>query len=231
MAGRRLAIGRERLARRGRRRGGLRRRHGRGLGQGRAERSSWCGPRPSRTTCTACWPRRPSSPAAVAPPATRRWWRASSACRRCAAPRRIEIDLEARHFRVGDVVVREGDMISVDGTTGEVFLGEIDTEIPDLSDPDLSQLLGLGRRLPPPGRVGQRRLSRRRPAGAGVRRRGHRAVPHRAHVLRAGAAAHRARDDPGRRSAAARQAALDQLLPIQRERLPGDSGRHGRACR
>jgi pyruvate,orthophosphate dikinase len=53
----------------------------------------------------------------------------------------LEIDVEDRSFRVGDTLVREGDMISVDGTTGAVFLGGIDTEIPDLADPDLSQLL------------------------------------------------------------------------------------------
>jgi len=54
----------------------------------------------------------------------------------------IEIDLDARLFRAGGTLVREGDTISVDGTTGEVFLGAIATEIPDLSDPDLSKLLG-----------------------------------------------------------------------------------------
>jgi pyruvate,orthophosphate dikinase len=53
----------------------------------------------------------------------------------------VEIDLERREFHVGDVVVHEGDVISVDGTTGDVFLGAIDTEIPDLSDPDLTRLL------------------------------------------------------------------------------------------
>jgi pyruvate,orthophosphate dikinase len=53
----------------------------------------------------------------------------------------IEIDLEKRQFQVGQRVVREGEVISVDGTTGEVFVGAIETEIPDLSDPDLSQLL------------------------------------------------------------------------------------------
>ena len=45
------------------------------------KRSSWCGPRPSPTTCTACWPPTASSPAAAAAPATPRWWRASSASR------------------------------------------------------------------------------------------------------------------------------------------------------
>ncbi len=39
----------------------------------------------------------------------------------------IIIDMDARTFRVGDKVVREGDSISIDGTTGAVFKGEIPT--------------------------------------------------------------------------------------------------------
>ena len=37
----------------------------------------------------------------------------------------IKIDLERRQMAVGDVVVKEGEWISVDGTTGEVFIGQI----------------------------------------------------------------------------------------------------------
>ncbi len=36
----------------------------------------------------------------------------------------IEIDLENELFRVGDVVVKKGDIITIDGGTGEVILGE-----------------------------------------------------------------------------------------------------------
>jgi pyruvate,orthophosphate dikinase len=53
----------------------------------------------------------------------------------------IEIDLETRSFTAGGVTVREGDLLSVDGTIGEVFLDAIATEVPDLTDPDLSTLL------------------------------------------------------------------------------------------
>ncbi len=42
----------------------------------------------------------------------------------------------------------------------------------------------LGRRVPPPAGVGQRRLPGRRPPRPRVRRAGHRPLPHRAHVLR-----------------------------------------------
>jgi pyruvate,orthophosphate dikinase len=37
----------------------------------------------------------------------------------------IDIDAQARKLRVGDVVVAEGDVLSIDGSTGEVFAGRI----------------------------------------------------------------------------------------------------------
>ncbi|MCU0482090.1 MAG: pyruvate, phosphate dikinase, partial [Anaerolineae bacterium] len=43
----------------------------------------------------------------------------------------LDIDIRARVMRVGDVVVSEGDMISIDGGTGEVFVGEIKRVEPD----------------------------------------------------------------------------------------------------
>ncbi|MEO0181197.1 MAG: pyruvate, phosphate dikinase [candidate division WOR-3 bacterium] len=39
----------------------------------------------------------------------------------------LEIDYKNRQIRVGDTIIKEGDQISIDGSTGEVFLGEIDT--------------------------------------------------------------------------------------------------------
>ncbi len=39
----------------------------------------------------------------------------------------ISIDMQARTFRVGDSVIREGDYISIDGSTGAVFKGKIST--------------------------------------------------------------------------------------------------------
>lgn len=38
-----------------------------------------------------------------------------------------------KKFRVGDIIVNEGDLITLDGSTGEVFLGEVPTENPELS--------------------------------------------------------------------------------------------------
>ncbi len=53
----------------------------------------------------------------------------------------LDIDVEARRFTVNGHVVQEGDWLSIDGTTGEVFLGALPTLEPDLRDPDLMQLL------------------------------------------------------------------------------------------
>ena len=44
----------------------------------------------------------------------------------------IKIDLERRQMIVGEAVVKEGDWISVDGTTGRVFIGKIPTTAPSL---------------------------------------------------------------------------------------------------
>ncbi|MEA3501327.1 MAG: pyruvate, phosphate dikinase [Actinomycetota bacterium] len=54
----------------------------------------------------------------------------------------LDIDLNARTMSVGDVVVNEGDWLSVDGTTGEVFIGMVETKVPDIDDPWLTKLLG-----------------------------------------------------------------------------------------
>ncbi|MCS7103160.1 MAG: pyruvate, phosphate dikinase [Candidatus Korarchaeum sp.] len=45
---------------------------------------------------------------------------------------KIRIDYDRRVFRVGDVTVREGDLITIDGFTGKVYLGEIPTAKADL---------------------------------------------------------------------------------------------------
>jgi len=54
----------------------------------------------------------------------------------------LSIDLEARLFSVDSRVIREGDYISIDGTTGEVFAGQIPTVEPKYEEEkDLIELL------------------------------------------------------------------------------------------
>lgn len=53
----------------------------------------------------------------------------------------LEVDLVGHRATVGDLVIEEGDWISLDGGTGQVFLGELDTFVPDITDTWLSTLL------------------------------------------------------------------------------------------
>ena len=54
----------------------------------------------------------------------------------------LEIELDNHLMRVGNIQVAEGDWVSIDGTTGEVYLGKLDTFVPDLSDPWLVKIFG-----------------------------------------------------------------------------------------
>jgi pyruvate,orthophosphate dikinase len=53
----------------------------------------------------------------------------------------LKIDLAAERIQVGGVTIRKGDVISVDGSTGEIFLGALKTKAPSV-DSDFSTLLG-----------------------------------------------------------------------------------------
>lgn len=44
------------------------------------------------------------------------------------------IDLEARSLEIGDLVLKEGDWLSVDGTTGDAYLGQIESVAPSLEE-------------------------------------------------------------------------------------------------
>jgi len=46
----------------------------------------------------------------------------------------VVIDMEKRHLTVGKTVVKEGDWISLDGTTGEVFIGKIELSNPKFEE-------------------------------------------------------------------------------------------------
>jgi len=43
----------------------------------------------------------------------------------------IKIDLKAKQFKAGEVVVKEGDVISISGTTGQIALGEVPVVTPE----------------------------------------------------------------------------------------------------
>jgi pyruvate,orthophosphate dikinase len=54
----------------------------------------------------------------------------------------LSIDLGKREMRVGNAVIKEGDSISIDGTTGEVFAGELPTIPPNYEkETELIELL------------------------------------------------------------------------------------------
>ncbi len=53
----------------------------------------------------------------------------------------LQIDMGKRQVTVGENVVKEGEYISLDGTTGEVYLGILKTREPDIEDSWLLKLL------------------------------------------------------------------------------------------
>jgi pyruvate,orthophosphate dikinase len=53
----------------------------------------------------------------------------------------LEIDLGARVMQVGEHEIEEGEWLSIDGTTGDVYVGRLETMVPDIEDAALMQLL------------------------------------------------------------------------------------------
>ena len=53
----------------------------------------------------------------------------------------MEIDMSKRLVKINELIIKEGDVISIDGTLGDVYLGELSTKIPDFKDPWLIKLL------------------------------------------------------------------------------------------
>ena len=56
----------------------------------------------------------------------------------------LELDLVARKMEVGGDIIEEGDWISLDGTLGEVYLGQLPTVVPDIKKPRADQTAELG---------------------------------------------------------------------------------------
>jgi pyruvate,orthophosphate dikinase len=54
----------------------------------------------------------------------------------------LQIDPGAHEMHLDGTTIAEGEWVSIDGTTGEVYLAKLDTFVPDLSDPWLVKLLG-----------------------------------------------------------------------------------------
>jgi pyruvate,orthophosphate dikinase len=60
----------------------------------------------------------------------------------------LEIDADRRQMRTeSGQVLKEGDWLTIDGGTGEVFLGEVETVVPDVTDPYLVELLSWADRI------------------------------------------------------------------------------------
>ncbi len=53
----------------------------------------------------------------------------------------MDVNVEERKFTVNGTEYKEGDWVSLDGTTGEIFAGKIATKEPDIEDPYLLKLL------------------------------------------------------------------------------------------
>ena len=130
----------------------------------------------------------------------------------------VKIDLAGAHVHRGRRHRAEGDVISINGTTGEIVRrrGRGDHA---RAERTVRHHPRLGRRAAHAEGAHQRRPSRGRAQGARVRRRGHRPLPHRAHVPRR-PAPDRAAHDP-RRHARRRGAALEELRAQQETDFEG----------
>ena len=131
----------------------------------------------------------------------------------------IRIDYNAQTMTVGGVTLKKGDILTIDGGTGEVMQGAVPMVKPEMTG-DFATLMTWADAVQTDEGARQRRDPGRRPRRPLVRRRGHRPLPHRAHVLRRRADRRGARDDPRRQRAGtprrARQAPADAAPGLRR---------------
>ena len=124
--------------------------------------------------------------------------------------RDIHVDAEKRQFRANGTVVNEGDWITLDGASGRVFIGDLPTVPSEVVRVTQGQLLAVSdapvyqafsrvlgwadetRRLKVRANADTPKDARQ---ARGFGAEGHRAVPHRAHVLRRRPHSRHARDD------------------------------------
>ena len=131
----------------------------------------------------------------------------------------LEVDLHAREVRIGDQVLREGDLIAIDGTTGQITLDDVPLVTPQV-DSRFETVLGwcdelrsLGVRANADTPEDARRAREFGAEGIGLCRTEHMFMaadrqPKMQQMIMA-------EDDAGRR------AALDELLPLQQEDFEG----------
>ena len=124
---------------------------------------------------------------------------------------------------------RKATCITLNGTKGHVYAGAL-AMIDATENPRFQEFMKMVDKFRTHGRAHQRRHARGRQGRPRVRRRGHRPVPHRAHVLRRGlrrAAVPAAQDDPqqdGRASARRRWTSCSRSSSAT-SRRPGGHGR------
>ena len=109
----------------------------------------------------------------------------------------IRVDYGRGTMSIGARTFKTGDVITIDGSAGP-GAGRADADDRAGTVRRVRHADGLGRSGPQARRSRQRRHAGRCAHRHQVRRRGHRALPHRAHVLRGNPHPHRARDDPRR---------------------------------
>ena len=122
---------------------------------------------------------------------------------------------------IGDATFREGDRMTIDGTTGTVFAGDAPLVPPDPQQPVPGRDPGVGRPRPHDVGARQRRHARGRRPRPGVRRPGHRPVPHRAHVPGRRPPADRAEHDHGRGRRGPGAATCHKLRAFQQSDFEG----------
>ena len=128
---------------------------------------------------------------------------------RVAAPGRCASTPRPARCRSASASSSKGDLITIDGGTGAGARTDAPRCASRSCRAHFATLMGWADAERRARRARQRRYAARRQAGPRLRRRGHRALPHRAHVLRGEPHPRHARDDPrrrrGRPAAGARQ--------------------------
>ena len=142
----------------------------------------------------------------------------------------LRVDYRAQTMTAGGTTLKKGDTLTIDGSTGQV-LARQSGHARAGARRRIRHRDAMGRWRTEAQSARQCRYPGRRPCRDQIRRRRHRAVPHRAHVLRRGPHPRRARNDPGRRRESAPRRAGEAFAdaarrfrrPIQDHgRLAGD---------